>query len=106
MTVNSRAKGRRFQSAVRDWWAERVTVVEPGGAGLESTDVLLLTSPVHVSIEAKNHAALDLAGWLDQAVRQAVPGSVAAVQHKRRGRGDIGDCYVTMRAEDFRRLLS
>lgn len=105
MSAMSRRKGRSFQTAVRQWWEQTHGCVEAGGAGIESTDLILLTSPV-ISIECKNQAALDLAGWLDQAVRQAPKGAIPIVQHKRRGRGDIGDCYVTMRAEDFRRLIA
>ena len=105
MTINSRKKGRLWQTVCRQWWEQTHGCVEAGGAGIESTDLILLTQPV-VSIECKNQTALDLAGWVDQAVRQAPRNAIPAVMHKRRGRGDIGDCYVTMRAEDFRRLLS
>lgn len=105
MSAAARRKGRTFQTAVRQFWeASPWSVVEAGGAGIESTDLILLSAPV-VSIEAKNQKAMDLAGWLDQAVRQAPAGAVPIVQHKRRGKGDIGDSYVTLRASDFARLL-
>ena len=108
--AGSRRKGRTFQTAVRQWWEEQIGkgyVIEPGGAGAATTDLVLITPhPQHnVSVEVKNRAALDLATWVDQAVAQAPAETVACVMHKRRGRGDVGESYVTLRAEDFRRLL-
>lgn len=104
MSAAARRKGRTWQSAVRDWWAEQgFTVVEPGGAGMEATDVLLVD--VMVSIEAKHQAKMDLAGWVDQAVRQAIPGTVPVVHHKRIRKGDLGESYITMRASDLAKLL-
>lgn len=104
MSAAARRKGRTFQTAVRNWWADQgFTVVEPGSAGMEATDVVLIDAKV--SVEAKNHKAMDLAGWLDQALRQAIPGTTAIVHHKRRGKADIGDCYVTLRAADLAFLL-
>lgn len=102
--AGSRAKGRRFQSAMRDFFREKVSVVEPGGAGVSDTDLLLLTDPL-VSVEVKNCKTMDLSGSLDQAVRQAPAGAIPVVAHKRRGRGSAGEAYVVLRAEDFRRLL-
>lgn len=48
----------------------------------------------NVHIEAKSHRSLDLAGWLDQAVRQAAPGRLPMVVVKRRGVGDVGRSYA------------
>ena len=100
----SRNRGRRWQTACRQWWAESHTVVETGGSGLDSGDLLVLGTP-NIAVEVKDQARLDLSGWLDQAVRQAPAGSVPVVQVKRRGRGSAGEAYVVLRAEDFRRLL-
>jgi hypothetical protein len=102
--ASSRRRGRTFQSAVRDWWSEQgFVVIEPGGAGMEATDVVLIDAKV--SVEAKNCKQMDLAGWVDQAVRQAIPGTTAIVHHKRRGRSDVGECYVTLRAVDLAKLI-
>lgn len=55
-------------------------------------------------LEAKNHARLDLAGWLDQASAKCSPGRSPAIVHKRRGR-PAGDGYVTLRVTDFWALI-
>jgi Holliday junction resolvase len=52
-------------------------------------------------IEVKNQARLDLSGWWTQAQLQAQD-APAVVVHKRVGRGDPLDWWVTM---DFRTLL-
>lgn len=103
----ARRKGRSWQSATRDWWCDQagvVNVFELGGAGASCTDFIVMARAM-LSVEAKNHRAMDLAGWLDQAVEQAPKNSIPVVHHKRRGKGDVGESYVTLRACDLARLL-
>ena len=79
-------------------------------------------------IEVKNRGALALAEWVDEAVREATPVRIVAlldgqgrdtgrtwqdpvndlgvVWHKRRGKGDPLDWYVTMTGRDFLALLA
>jgi len=73
-----------------------------------------------VVIEVKNHAAMKLAEWVDEAVTESkVPAHVggiydgitpspdlSVVWHKRRGKGDPLDWYVTMTGRDFLALLA
>ena len=57
-------------------------------------------------VEVKAHRAMDLASWVDQSRKAMRPGDrIAAVWHKRRGKGSPGDWYVTMTGDDFIRLL-
>ncbi|WP_420110629.1 hypothetical protein [Pseudactinotalea sp.] len=62
-----------------------------------------------VVAELKNHARMDLAGWLGEAERERGEddAAVGAVIHKRRGVGvkRMGDQYVTMSLRDFVILL-
>lgn len=58
-----------------------------------------------VSIECKNQKEMKLASWVDQAVANAKQGQVPVVFHKRRGTMKVDAHYVTMRVEDFLRLL-
>jgi hypothetical protein len=60
-----------------------------------------------VVVEVKNHAALSLAGWVDEAVaEQANDGAdYGLVVHKRRGKGSAGDWYVTLPVAQMARLL-
>lgn len=59
-------------------------------------------------VEVKDHARMDLAGWVEEARVERINANAehAVVWHKRRGRGSPGDWYVTMTGEDFLRLLS
>lgn len=57
-----------------------------------------------ISVEIKNHKAMDLAGWVDQAKADA-GNRMAVVVHKRRGKGQVVDHYVTLTVEDFCRLI-
>jgi len=53
------------------------------------------------SLEIKNCASLDLAGWLKQAEDNCPACMTPVVLHKKRGTTDIGKHYVTMSAEAF-----
>jgi len=60
-----------------------------------------------VVIEVKNHATLDLGGWVTQLVEELAftKADVGAVIHKRKGRTDVGDWYATLPAHLLVRLL-
>jgi hypothetical protein len=57
------------------------------------------------SIEVKDHAKMDLAGWLRQAQDNAGD-DPAVVWHKKRGTADAEGWYVTMSGEDFLALIA
>ncbi len=61
-----------------------------------------------VVIEAKDVAKLDLAGWHREAVLEMGndDAHVAAVAHKRRGRGYAGDQWITLTLDDLIALLT
>jgi hypothetical protein len=60
-----------------------------------------------VVIECKNARAMDLAGWVDEALTERLNdgAAVAVVWHKRRGKGQAADGYVTMPGWQFVALL-
>jgi hypothetical protein len=60
-----------------------------------------------VVIEAKNQARMELAEWLEEALleRDNDNAQIAAVWHKRRGKGSPSDWYVTMDGATFGYLL-
>lgn len=64
-----------------------------------------IVSDFPASIEVKNQARLDLAGWWAQAEYQA-NGKPAVVIHKRVGKGQAEDWWVTMDVRTLLRLLS
>jgi hypothetical protein len=60
-----------------------------------------------VVIEVKNAARVELAQWLDEALREGrnANAQVSAVWFKRRGKGSPGQWFVTMTGEQFTRLI-
>lgn len=101
----SRRKGARAEQQVAEWlrslgWTARTSRSAQGVQG--GADII---TDCPLSFEVKDHARMELAAWLDQAVRQAEPGHPAVVIHKRRGKGNPADWYVTMRAADLLDLV-
>lgn len=60
-----------------------------------------------VVIEVKDCAKLDLAGWVNEAEteRGNDDASIGVVWHKKRGKADPADWYVTMTGATFAKLL-
>lgn len=103
----SKDKGTRWESAIVDYlaghgfpWAERRALTGSQDRG----DIAGVPAWV---VEAKNHATLNLAGWVDEATtEQANAGAdYACVWHHRRGKASPGDGYVTMTGATFVRLI-
>ena len=101
----SRRKGSRAEVAVvhalrRAGWSADTSrnVLE----GRRTGDDIVWNGPA--SIEVKDVARLDLAGWLNQAQKNA-HGRAAVVWHKKRGKADAEGWYVTMTGADFLRLI-
>ena len=101
----SRRKGQKAEQAVakmlRAWgWAARTS---RSVQGVQGGADLITDCPL--SIEVKDHARMELAAWLDQAVAQAEPGRPGVVIHHRRGKGQVADWYATMRVSDLLELV-
>ena len=60
-----------------------------------------------VTIEIKNHAKMDLAGWTEELIVEMANDKAwtGVVWHKRKGRGSPGDWYCTMPAHVWVDLL-
>lgn len=90
----ARSKGTAWESALVETFkdagvdAYRLPLSSPIG------DICLTHIPI--VIEAKNHRALDLAGWFAQAQKSAKGTLDYVVLHKRRGKGDPSESYATM----------
>ena len=102
---SSRRKGNRAELAVvrllRSYgWSARTSRSAQGVQG--GADIL---TDCPLSVEVKDHARMELAAWLDQAVAQAEPGRPGVVIHHRRGKGQAADWYATMRAADLLELV-
>lgn len=102
----SRRKGNRAERDVINWLRTRLFPhAERNGAGLPGSDV----SGIHgVTLEIKNHARLDLAGWLNQLTDEMdYDGNhIGAVIHKRKAVTDVGQWYATMPTHILAELLA
>ena len=99
----SRRKGKSWELACR----KALTAIgipcrapQPGEAG---DDIVLLAGcgKGHLSVECKDQSRDSLPAWVDQAVTQAGANRIGIVWHKRRGKPDPLDGFITMRARDF-----
>jgi hypothetical protein len=103
--ATSRNRGNTWERQLAEWLRSRgwqaITSRAVRGGTQHGADLI---TDLPVCVEAKNHARIDLAGWVDQAVGQA-GGDLAAVFVKRRGRADPGEGYVVMTADQFERLI-
>jgi hypothetical protein len=97
--ASSRRKGNAAEVAVvnaleRAGWTAVTSRAARGG--YQSGEDIVTNFPC--SIEVKNQARLDLAGWWAQAVEQAQD-KPPVVIHKRVGKTDPGEWWVTMSVE-------
>lgn len=108
-----RAKGTRLERLVADYLAgalgdDRIDRMPAHGAK-DRGDIAGIRTVLgeRVTVEVKNHARLDLAGWISEAETEAGNNDspIPVVVHKRRGKGAAGEQYVTMTLDAFARLL-
>jgi hypothetical protein len=74
------------------------------GATLDKGDI---SGVLGVTIEIKNHARLDLAGWLAELEVEMKNDNAwtGVVIHKRKGKGDVGEWYATLPVKVWLALL-
>ena len=74
------------------------------GATLDKGDISGIPG---VTIEIKNHAGMDLAGWVEELKVEMANDTAwtGVVLHKRKGKGDPADWYATMPASVWIELL-
>ena len=68
-------------------------------------DMTARRESITLSVEAKNTKRLELASFVDQAVKNAAADEIPVVVVKRRGRPHPVDAYVVLTGHDFGRLL-
>lgn len=108
MTNANKAKGSAAERAVTDYLNVRGVDAErvPAGATLDRGDIWV-PDKNWPAIQVKNHARLNLAGWIDDVTIQAVNAGrdTGIVVHKRRGKGNPGAWYVTLTLDDLVTLI-
>lgn len=97
-------KGRNFERDIIPWLAVLFPNVRRSGKGFPGADYIR-TGPF--SIEAKNHAKMELGTWVKQAQTDADAEAkpYPVVVHKRRRYG-TEQAYVTMVLEDWVQMLA
>lgn len=110
--ATAKAAGTRFERSVADWLAAHVDDridrrVKTGGK--DKGDLAGWRHPDgrRIVAELKDTARLDLSGWVREAETERVNDGAAAavVIHKRRGRGNPADQYVTCTLRDLVALI-
>ena len=99
----SRRKGATYALTIRRWFEARGWQCIARQAGEDGDDLILLDA-AWLSIEIKNQARLNLAGWMTQAINQAA-GRTPIVIHKRHGITNPEYQWVTLRLADFEALI-
>ena len=109
---SARQAGTRFERMIADCLAwvlkdDRIDRRVKTGSK-DKGDIGGLRSPFNarIVVECKDVSRLNLGGWMEEAVDEAGndDAPIAVVIHKRRGRGNPLDQYVTMRVRDFVKL--
>lgn len=115
MSSRNTARGTAFETAIAAYMSEwlGVEVVRRARSGAKDKGDLhgLKTRDGRrIVAELKNHARLDLAGWVTEAETEARndQADVAIVVHKRRNKGikQLGESYVTMTLDNLLELLT
>ena len=107
MSSASKRKGSQAERDVVAWlktngykYADR----RLAGATLDKGDI---SGVPGVTIEIKNHAKMDLAGWLAELEVEIKNDNAwtGVVIHKRKGKGDVSEWYASMPAQVWLELL-
>ena len=109
---SARQAGARFERQIADWLAkvlddDRIDRRVKTGAKDRGDIGGVRIHGQRLMLEAKNTARIDLAGWMAEAETQRGNDDALAgvVVHKRHGKGDIADQWVTMTMREFVALL-
>jgi hypothetical protein len=107
MANKSKAKGTAAESAVVSYLQERelLAVRMPLHGNADRGDIQVF--PLPITIEVKNHRAMDLGTWVNEMLAEKTNGKtkLGVVWHKRVGKGNPKDWYCTMTGEDFTTIL-
>lgn len=109
---SAKSAGTRFERLIADCLAKHLDDridrrVKTGNKDRGDIGGIRAFGGGRVVAECKDHARLDLAGWVDQAdIERGNDDAIAGlVIHKRRGHGDPLDQYVTTTVRDLIALL-
>ena len=110
--TSAKKAGSRFEREIADYLAATVDdrIDRKVRTGARDTGDIggLRAHGQRVVVEAKNTTRINLAGWAGETeVERVNDGALAGVTvHKRHGRGDVGDQWVTLTVRDLVALLT
>ncbi len=111
--ASAKAAGSGFERQVADTLHDHVSEfidrrVKTGAADKGDISNVRTQGGQKVVVEVKNVKAMALSSWVTEAETERVndQAQVGVVFHKRHGKGDPLDCYVTMTGRDFITLLT
>lgn len=108
-------KGTSFEQAICDYLNEQLNTDEFHRLALHGVNDVgdiagLYSQGQKVVIEAKNHKALKLAKWIEEAEKERGNADALAVVvvHKRKGKGkqSFGETYVTMTLDNLLSIIT
>ena len=110
---SARQAGSRFERQIADWLAEvldddRIDRRVKTGAKDRGDIGGLRVHGQRLMVECKNTSRADLAGWMTEAEAQRGNDDALAgvIVHKRHGKGDPADQWVTMTMREFVAILT
>jgi hypothetical protein len=104
-SLNTNRKGGSWRLQVEHMLRGAGFITSARGLGFPGDDITATRHDLSLSIEAKNHNAIDLAGWVTQANANCPPDSIPIVVAHRRGHSSPMDGYVVMTGSALLSLL-
>jgi len=101
--ASNRRRGRDYEAEIRRYIGQFFEIINSNQSGYEGDDWRLPAFD-WLSGETKLRREDRLGSWVDQAKKNA-KGLIGVVIHKRWGKGNPADAFVTMRLEDFLTIL-
>jgi hypothetical protein len=101
-------KGTAAETATLRYLTEQgILALRNPPAGSKDKGDITVYLPVKITLEVKNHKRMELAQWVDESVteRDNAGTDFGVVVHKRVGKGQPKDWYVTLTLEQFTNLL-
>ena len=98
-------KGTRWRKVVQDWFTALGYDTEAKAWMQPGDDITVTRGMLTLSVECKDHRALSIGTWVDQAEKQCPPGQIPVVVAHRLGRSRAEDAFVIMSARSFGDLL-
>ena len=106
MSSAAKAKGSGAERDVVKYLKQWFPYVDRrlAGATLDKGDISGIPG---VTIEIKNHAKMNLAGWTEELLTEMANDKAwtGVIIHKRIGKGDVGEWYATMPAKIWIELI-